>query len=666
MKASYRRKLSIDIETYSSEDISNGVYKYASNSDFELLLFAYAYDDEPAQIIDLKNGEEIPFEVLEDIYDDKIEKHAFNAQFERVCLSRHFNPSDYPNRLLSSKNWHCTSVLSATLGLPASLEEAGEALKLSEDKAKLKTGKALIKYFCLPCKPTRTNGMRSRNLPQHDPEKWQLFKDYCIRDVETEREISNRLIPYNYNENEQELYELDQRINDRGIQLDRQAIQPILAYDEVRQDTLIQTMYKLTGLANPNSISQLKGWVEEQIGYELEGLTKDIVKDLLTQDLPSEVETVLKARQELGKTSITKYAKMQDCILETDNIHGVLQFYGANRTGRWAGRLVQVQNLPQNKIKELDEVRQFVRENNFEALEMMYDNVSDLLSQLIRTMFIPKKGMQFAISDFSAIEARVIAWLADEKWRLEVFATHGKIYEASASKMFNVPIEEIGKGSPLRQKGKVAELACGYQGGPGALKAMGADKMGLSDSELNQLIEGWRKSNPNIVSLWKELETAVKKAIKTGESQFAAKDRLKAFIKGDWLFIRLPSGRHLAYAYPDLEESSFGDKITYMGMSQTTNSWCRQDTYGGKLVENVVQAIARDCLADSMLAIDALNQYTGGLDIVMHVHDEIIVESDQAELGLLAMEEIMKSETPWAKGLQLKGDGFIADYYKKD
>lgn len=655
------KTLSIDIETFSDVSIDEGVYKYVDSDQFEVLMVSYAYDNEDVQIVDLKNGETLPYELIEDLLDTDVVKCAFNAQFERICLSKMLYKERYPQQLLSPKNWQCTAVLSAMLGLPRSLEKVGEALNLDADKQKSKIGKSLIQYFSIPCKPTKTNGGRTRNLPQHDLDRWQLFKDYCIQDVVVEREIRKTLKPYDFNVLEQSFYELDQIINDRGIGVDVQLVDKVLQFDEQHKDKITQQLYALTQLNNPNSVSQLKEWMSERLGYEVSSLTKESVDELIRTCDDEQVVEVLRARQELSKTSIKKFNKIQDCMLHTNSVHGVLQFYGANRTGRWAGRLVQVHNLPRNYLKELDDVREIVKNGDTQLLTTIYDNVTDVLSQLIRTAFIPKCKKLFVVCDFSAIEARVIAWLAHEQWRLDVFASHGKIYEASAAAMFKVPFETITKDSPLRQKGKVAELACGYQGGVGALKAMGADDIGLSEDEMQQLIDNWRASNPKIVTLWKEVERAVKQTLRTGETQYVTRYKLKIVLKGRWLFIILPNGRHLAYAYPKLQESSFGSKITYMGLNQTSNKWERQDTYGGKLVENIVQAIARDCLAHTLYRVEQANMHT-----VLHVHDEIVIESDNAVHDLEQLKELFKQPIPWAIGLQLKGEGFISSYYMKD
>jgi len=644
------KTLGIDIETYSEVDLTKcGVYAYTAHSSFEILLFAYAYDDNEIQLVDLANGEQIPKQIINDITGDRTIKAAYNAQFERVCLSKHLNLQ------LSPESWHCTAVQSAMLGLPLSLEGVGQVLGLQQQK--MREGKNLIRYFSVPCKPTKTNGHRFRNLPDHAPDKWQLFKDYCIRDVEVERAIRVKLEKYPISEKEKTLYILDQQINDRGVRVDAELVAQAICCDELYKNDVFAEAQELTGLDNPNSVAQLKEWLIEN-GVEVESLSKKAVADL-AKESNDEIEHLLNLRLQLAKTSVRKYKAIERSVCPDGRVRGLLQFYGANRTGRWAGRLVQVQNLPQNHIPDLTLARNLIKAGCFVELEMLYELVPNLLSELIRTAFIPKENHRFIVADFSAIEARVIAWLAGEKWRMDVFATHGKIYEASASQMFRVPIEEITKGSPLRQKGKIAELALGYGGSVGALTAMGALEMGVALEELQPLVSAWRVANPNITRLWWEIDHSAITAVKDKTMQRVG--RITIQVKSGILFITLPSGRSLSYVKPRLETNKFGrEGITYEGIGENKR-WCRIDTYGPKLVENIVQAIARDLLAEGMLAVDR-----AGYKIVMHVHDEIVVE---APAGTGSLEEVCRimSETPiWAEGLPLRADGYECQFYKKD
>lgn len=654
------RTLAIDVETYCELDIKNvGAYRYCEHPSFEIMLFAYAYDDEPVQIIDFMNGETLPFEIIEDLENPDVLKTAFNANFERNAI---IGDGYWPNGISDMKpeQWDCTMIQSLRMGLPGSLDMVGKALKFEEDKQKMKEGKALIQYFCKPCKATKSNGGRTRNLPEHDPEKWELFKEYCKQDVEVEREIRKKLSKYKTTEKEKRLWDLDQEINDRGINLDLTLAQKAIECDEQFKDRLTKEAIELTGLSNPNSPTQLKKWLSEKVGYEVNSLTKDSIPKLLESANDENVKRVLELRQLMSKTSIKKYQAMESVRCEDGRVRGLLQFYGANRTGRWAGRLVQVQNLPQNHLPDLDDARSLVRDRKFEELEFLFDSVPDTLSQLIRTAFIPSDGNRFIVADFSAIEARVIAWYAGEKWRLDVFKTHGKIYEASASQMFHIPIEEIKKGSDLRQKGKIAELALGYGGSVGAIKSM--DRSGsIPEDELPGLVKSWRSANPNITKFWWDVDKAAKKAINE-KTTVIMQYGLKFIYAPGVLFIELPSGRRLSYVRPKIEEGSYGgDIISYEGMEQTSKQWTRQDTYGPKLVENIVQATARDCLAEALFNVDK-----AGYKTVMHVHDEIVMD---VPIGFGSVDEvnnIFGQDISWAPGLPLKADGYECNYYMKD
>ena len=647
------RILSIDIETFSSVDLTKcGVYKYTESEDFEILLFAYAFDDEDIKIIDLAQGEKLPKEVIEAIYSTNVIKSAFNAQFERVCLSRYFSME------LPIEQWRCSMVHSLTLGLPGSLENVAKCLNLKTQK--MDEGKNLIRYFSIPCKPNKSNDGRTRNLPSHDKEKWELFKEYCKRDVEVEREIRRKIENFNMTDIELRLWHLDQKINDYGVNVDMELVKNAIKCDEEYQRELMKEALNLTKLENPNSPTQLKNWLENR-GLEVSSLSKANVKELLDKTKNPTVRRVLELRQEMSKTSVKKYDAMERAMCKDFKIRGLLQFYGA-LTGRWAGRLVQVHNLPRNNMEDLDLARQLLLNGDYGTLEILFDSISDVLSQLIRTAFIPSFNSRFIIADFSAIEARVIAWLAGEKWRMDVFNSHGKIYEASASQMFKVPLEKIHKGSPLRQKGKIAELALGYGGSKGALISMGALNMGLTEDELPELVAAWRKSNPNIVKLWWDIENAAISAVKEMETvnmQYGLKFSYRSGI----LFITLPSGRSLAYIRPRIEiDERFGkDKLTYEGIEPNTRKWGRVDTYGGKLTENIIQAIARDCLAESMLSLD-----DRGYKIAFHVHDEVVLDVPNNFGSLEEVEDIMGMDISWAPGLPLRAEAFESNYYKKD
>ena len=643
------RTLSIDIETYSSVDLAkSGVYRYAEAPDFEIILFGYSVDAGPVQVVDLASGEAIPQEIQSAILDSKVIKWAFNAQFERVCLSKYFGV------WLEPDSWRCTMVWSAYLGLPLSLE--GAAIITGADKKKLTEGKELIRYFSVPCKATRSNDGRTRNLPEHAPDKWDRFKAYNLRDVEAELSIQAKLQKFPVPEEEWQNYILDQQINDRGIQLDLELVSKAIQCDEKVREELTSRLKELTELENPNSVAQMKKWLSEN-GLETDSLDKASVKELL-KDAPDHLSEVLELRQLLAKSSVKKYSAMGNVVCADGRARGLLQFYGANRTGRFAGRLIQVQNLPQNHLPDLKQARCLVRGGHYEALELLYDSIPGVLSELIRTAFVPKKGYKFIVADFSAIEARVIAWLAGETWRNEVFATHGKIYEASASQMFRVPIEEITKGSLLRQKGKIAELALGYGGSVGALKAMGALDMGLTEEELKPLVYAWRNSNPNIVRLWWDVDRAVKEAVT--ERCRTETHRISFEYRSGMLLIRLPSGRQLTYVKPRIGINSFGsESVTYEGIG-STKKWERIESYGPKFVENIVQALSRDILCYSMRKLDEKD-----FDIVMHVHDEVVLEVP-IEISVQDICALMGHTPPWAQGLLLRADGFDCNFYKKD
>ena len=656
------RTLAIDVETYCELDIKVvGVYKYCEHPSFEIMLFAYAFDDEPVKIVDFMNGEDLPDEVIKALEDDTVLKCAFNANFERNAIS-----NDHVLIECLPTQWDCTMIKALTLGLPGSLDMVGKALKLGEDKQKMKEGKALIQYFCKPCKPTKANGFSTRNMPGNDPilglnEKWELFKTYCIQDVEVEREIRNKLSRFITLEKEKKLWQLDQKINDTGVGADLVIIEQAIKCNEIFSERLKEEAIKVTGLNNPNSPAQLKKWIGERVGYEVTSLTKESIPKLLEDTKDPGVKRILELRQLMAKTSIKKYETMQRSRGVDGRVRGLLQFYGANRTGRWAGRLVQVQNLPQNHLPDLDEARNCVREGRFDDIEFLYESIPDTLSQLIRTAFIPRAGNRFIVSDFSAIEARVIAWMANEKWRLEVFETHGKIYEASASQMFKVPLESITKGSPLRQKGKISELALGYGGSIGALEAMGALKMGVDAEELPGLVTKWREANTSITKLWWDCDKAAKKAIRqrtTVNMQYG----LKFIYNPGILFIELPSGRRLSYLRPKIAKGKYGtDVVTYEGMEQTSKQWVTLETYGPKLVENIIQAIARDCLGEALIKVDK-----AGYETVMHVHDEIVMDVPEGFGSLEEVNSIFGEKIEWAPGLNLKAEGYECNYYMKD
>ena len=643
------RILEMDIETFSDVDlIKCGVYAYADSPAFEVLLFAYSFDGGETRVIDLAQGEELPGEVAEAVFDGSVVKTAFNANFERTCLSKHFG------RYLPPDSWHCSAVQAAVLALPRSLEDVGAVLGLDEQK--MKEGKELIRYFCVPCKPTKANGGRRRNLPCHAPEKWELFKTYCMRDVDVEKAIRRKLYKFPIPEGEMELYRLDQRINDRGVLVDMGLVRQAVVCERLHKEVVTRRAYELTGLENPNSVAQLKGWLGEN-GVEAESLSKKAVTEMIGES-DGEVEELLRLRLLMAKTSVKKYEAMERSVCSDGRVHGLLQFYGANRTGRWAGRLVQVQNLPQNHIEDLELARRLVREGRFEDVEMLYDSTPKVLSELIRTAFVPEPGCRFIVADFSAIEARVLAWLAGERWRLEVFSSHGKIYEASASAMFHVPIEEVTKGSPLRQKGKIAELGLGYGGAAGALVSMGALDMGLSEDDLPSLVAAWRRANPHITQFWWDVDKAAVEAVTKRAKTRAG--RIGFEYRSGILFVMLPSGRKLAYMKPRMAVNKFGrEGLTYEGILEN-KKWGRIETYGPKLVENIVQGTARDLLAEAMLRVEKR-----GYPIVMHCHDEIIAEVPEGMGSVEEMCEVMAVRPVWAEGLPLRADGYECPFYQK-
>ncbi len=659
----HENHLSIDIETKSSVDIGKaGAYKYAQSPHFGILLFAYSLDDSPVRVIDLAGGEKIPEIIRLALMDPAVTKHAYNAAFEWYCLNR----AGFQTPL---EQWKCTMAHGLYCGYTAGLDATGKAIGLPQEKQKLATGKALIKYFCTPCKPTKANGGRTWNLPEHAPEKWELFKEYCGQDVVTEKAILRRLEMFPMPEEEEKLWQMDVRMNAYGVRVDTGLIGGALSIHERSTEDLSRKAASITGLSNPNSTAQLLGWLRGQ-GTELPDLRKETVAETLDnpENLPEEVKTVLEIRQQLGKTSIKKYEAMKAACCMDERVRGLTQYYGANRTGRWAGRMVQMQNLPRNYLKTLDYARKLVKAGNYEGVKALYGNVPDTLSQLIRTAFIPSEGHKFVVADFSAIEARVIAWLAGEQWVNEVFATHGKIYEATASQMFGVPVEKIVKGNPeysLRQKGKVATLALGYQGGVNSLISMGALGMGLTEEELPEIVDRWRQANPRIVDLWYQVGNAALAVMESAQPQ--AVHGLVFALEGDLLYgqsfltVRLPSGRKLFYPKPFLKENQFGrPAVHYYTVGQQTRKWEVASTYGGKMVENIVQAIARDCLAETLKRIDAR-----GLQVVFHVHDEVIIDAPM-ETTVEEICGLMAEPIPWAPGLILRGAGFESSYYMKD
>lgn len=656
------RHLSIDIETFSTVDIKkSGLYKYMQSLDFEILLLAYSFDCEEVKIIDLAQGETLPMELVEALQNPDVIKHAYNASFEWYALNKfYYSPLE---------QWRCTMLHGLYCGYTAGLAVTAAALGLPEDKRKMGIGIGLIKTFCVPVKPTAKNGQRTRTLPNHEPEKWNLFKQYCKQDVAVEMELERRLSAFPVPEAEQKLWELDQRINAYGVKVDKELIEGALYCSEMINRELMQEAVKLSGLQNPKSVKQLTKWLEKETGEEITDLQKGTVKELIETTNSEAAKRMLEIRQELSKTSVKKYTSMAEVVSEGGRARGLLQFYGANRTGRWAGRLVQVQNLPKNYIETLSHARACVKEKKVDALKLVYGNVPDTLSQLIRTAFIPSDNNIFLVADFSAIEARVIAYLAGEQWRQEVFASHGKIYEASASQMFGVPIEKIAKGNPeyeLRQKGKVAELALGYQGSSGALIAMGALKTGLTEEELKDLVKRWRASNKRIVDLWYSIENAALEVMRTGQAVGTRGLIIAREVdfnnNQDFLTIKLPSARKLFYARPFLQTNEMGrEALYYRGINQETKKWESIPTYGGKLTENIVQAIARDCLAESLIRLEA-----AGYKTCFHVHDECILDVPKDKADLKAVTDIMGQPIEWAPGLLLRAEGYEAVFYKKE
>lgn len=645
------KSLSIDIETYSSVSLpKSGVYRYVEAPDFEILLFGYSVDGTAVQVVDLACGEKLPADIIAALTDEAVTKWAFNASFERICLSRFIGLPT--GEYIDPVSWRCSMVWAATMGLPLSLEGVGAVLKL--DKQKLTEGKDLIKYFCQPCTPTKINGERTRNYPYHAPDKWSAFKKYNVRDVETEMSIQAKLSKFPVPEFVWDEYQLDQEINDRGVALDMMLVREAIAIDGRSRSELTAAMKQLTELDNPNSVQQMKQWLADN-GLETDTLGKKTVAELL-KTAPPELADVLSLRQQLAKSSVKKYQAMENAVCADGRARGMFQFYGANRTGRWAGRLIQMQNLPQNHLEDLAEARALVRGGDFGALEMLYEDVPDTLSQLIRTAFVPGAGAKFIVSDFSAIEARVIAWLAGEDWRTEVFKNGGDIYCASASQMFKVPVEKHGINGHLRQKGKIAELALGYGGSVGALKAMGALDMGLTEEELPALVTAWRQSNPHIVQFWWDVDRAAMTAVR--EKTTAVTHDIRFAYQSGFLFITLPSGRRLAYVKPRIGENKFGGScITYEGVGGT-KKWECLDSYGPKFVENIVQATARDILCCSMQTLRCCS-------IVMHIHDELVIEADP-RMSLSTVCEQMGRTPTWAEGLILRADGYETDFYKKD
>lgn len=648
------RFLSVDIETFSSVDLGkSGVYRYAESEDFEILLFGYSVNGSPVRVVDLACGENLPEEIRKAISDPTVMKWAFNAQFERICLSRFLGMPT--GEYLDPVSWHCTMIWSATLGLPMSLAGVGTVLGL--EKQKLTEGKDLIRYFCVPCKATKVNGGRTRNLPEHDWTKWERFKSYNLRDVETEMEIQKKLSRFPVPENEWRNYCLDQKINDRGVALDMELAHRAVQCDNQYREFYLRQAREITGLENPNSVLQLRDWLWKR-GVELDSLSKNAVQDLLP-DTDGDVRKVLSLRQELAKSSVKKYTAMENLVCRDSRGRGLIQFYGASRTGRYAGKLLQVQNLPQNHLPDLETARALVQSGNFDALEMLYDSVPNVLSELIRTAIVPKKGCRFIVSDFSAIEARVLSWFAGEQWRLDTFTQGGDIYCASASQMFGVPVEKHGINGELRQKGKQAELACGYGGSVGAMKSMGAVRMGVKEEELQPLVDAWRQANPRIVQFWWEVDRSAKTCVKQHVPTQVGKLRFE--YQSGILFIQLPSGRRLAYAKPRMGENRFGgEAITYEGVG-TGRKWERLETYGAKCVENIVQGTARDLLALALLRLEE-----AGYPVVMHCHDEAICEVPIGQGSVEEVNRIMAVAPEWAEGLPLKADGFETEFYKKD
>lgn len=654
------KNLFIDVETFSSIDIkSSGAYKYIESPDFEILIIGYALDSGPVNIVDLAQGEEIPEELKKALFDSNCVKVAHNAVFERLSFKRiGYN--------IPTEQWYCTSVKAAYCGLPLSLDGVSKALNLTDKK--LDTGKALIKYFSCPCKPTRINGLRTRNYPKHAPDKWNMYKEYNKYDVLSEREIFYKLEKYVIPDIERRIYILDQNINDRGILIDLELAESAIAVDNIYTEILLSNAKKLTGLENPNSPVQIRNWIKNESGEDIESLSKETMPDLIKKfsNYPN-ILALLNIRKKLSKTSIKKYYAMINCAMHDKRVRGTFQFYGANRTGRWAGRLLQLQNLSKNHVSHIEIPRELIRKRDWESVEMLYDDVADVLSQLVRTALIAPPNKVFSVADFSAIEARVISWLANEKWRLDVFNGDGKIYEATGSKMFNVPISAITKGSVLRDKSKISELALGYEGSLGALKRMGGERMGLSDTEMTDLVRKWRIANPAIVDMWKEINEASKNAVRYRKPISCTCRNIIFDCDGDYMTIQLPSGRKLFYKGPRFKDKKIGQStmssLYYQGTVQKTKQWGEIDTYGGKLTENIVQAIARDLLANSMLQLEA-----AGYKIVCHIHDECLAEvpKENAQAYYEKMAHIMSIPPTWAHDIPLRADGYVTPFYLKD
>lgn len=654
-----QRTLSIDLETYSEIDIAKcGSFRYIDDESFEILLLGYAFDDEPVTVIDLTADEEVPADFLAALYDPEVTKTAWNCAFERFGLWKHFG------RYCPPEQWSDTMILSAVCGLPLGLGEAGKALRLEADEAKDREGKALIRYFCSPCRPTKVNGGRTRNLPQHDTDKWALFIEYNRQDVVAERTIRKRLLRWEPDSLEHRFWCLDARINERGMRVDRELVHNAIAMDARYKAELTEQAVAISGLENPNSVAQIKQWLLEQEGIEVPSLNKKVVAEVVSQLNGERAKQFMALRARLAKSSTKKYEAMERSACADAHIKGCFQFYGANRTGRFAGRLVQLQNLPQNHMEDLAVARSLVRDNDYETVRLLYDSVSDTLSELIRTALIPEPGHRFIVADFSAIEARVIAWIAGEQWRLDVFRNGGDIYCASASQMFHVPVVKHGENGHLRQKGKIAELALGYGGGANALKAFGADKMGMTEKEMVNTVDLWREASPRVCALWRALERAAIRCVVHKTPQVSAIGGIRFEMECGILWMTLPSGRRIAYYGAEYGPSRFHrDRraLSYMGVDQKTKRWGRVETWGGKLAENATQATARDCLRDTMLALE-----DAGYDIRAHVHDEVIISEPRDGRTVEDVSAIMGRELPWASGLPLRGDGYACDFYMKD
>ena len=654
-----QRTLSIDLETYSEIDIAKcGSFRYIDDESFEILLLGYAFDDEPVTVIDLTADEEVPADFLAALYDPEVTKTAWNCAFERFGLWKHFG------RYCPPEQWSDTMILSAVCGLPLGLGEAGKALRLEADEAKDREGKALIRYFCSPCRPTKVNGGRTRNLPQHDTDKWELFIEYNRQDVVAERTIRKRLLRWEPDSLEHRFWCLDAWINELGMRVDRELVHNAIAMDARYKAELTKQAVAISGLENPNSVAQIKQWLLEQEGIEVPSLNKKVVAEVVSQLNGERAKQFMALRARLAKSSTKKYEAMERSACADAHIKGCFQFYGANRTGRFAGRLVQLQNLPQNHMEDLAVARSLVRDNDYETVRLLYDSVSDTLSELIRTALIPEPGHRFIVADFSAIEARVIAWIAGENWRLDVFRNGGDIYCASASQMFHVPVVKHGENGHLRQKGKIAELALGYGGGANALKAFGADKMGMTEEEMVNTVDLWREASPRVCALWRALERAAIRCVAHKTPQVSAIGSIRFEMECGILWMTLPSGRRIAYYGAEYGPSRFHrDRraLSYMGVDQKTKRWGRVETWGGKLAENVTQATARDCLRDTMLALE-----DAGYDIRAHVHDEVIISEPQDGRTVEDVSAIMGRELPWASGLPLRGDGYACDFYMKD